>query len=77
MHVQVFDVLSAKQEVGMHGIRGRHKGRIFVRMLTTFRPVGSYVLQRYGRILFVNTVEQSFVANVLFRNEGNALALIF
>ena len=59
----------------MHLIRRSHKVRFGIIHFATFGAVRAHILQSYRRILFIDGIEQSFVANVLFGNEGNAFSL--
>jgi hypothetical protein len=69
VHVQIFDILSSKQEIGMDSVCRSHKCRFFIGLLATFSSVRTNVLQSYRGILFVDAVQQTFVTDILFRNQ--------
>lgn len=74
MNVQVFDVLPSKKEVGVHDVLGRDEGGRSggVEEFASFGAVGADVLEGDGGVGFVDGVEGAVVADVLFRDEGDA-----
>jgi len=72
--VQIFDILSTKEQERMDLIRRCHKFRLWVVLVATFGAKRPHVLQSYSRICFVDGIQQSFIANILLGDQGNSFS---
>jgi hypothetical protein len=75
--VQVLDVLSPEQQVGVDGVAGRHEGKVRVALLLGLPALGPEaldVLQRHRGVLLVDAVQDPLVPDVLLGDEADPLA---
>ena len=74
VNVQVFDVLPAEKQVGVHDVLGRDKGGRSrgVEELAAFGAVRADVFEGDCGVGFVDGVERAIVADVLLGDEGDA-----
>ena len=68
--MQILNIFAPKDEKGMDLRVGFDDGDPFA----TLGPKGSNVLERDRRVALIDGVENAFVADVLFADEGDAFA---